>query len=161
MAYALHLTSLQTPIGPIVIEGDSEGVHAIRISAAERDHIIDAAPDDSPVMIAAQQLSEYFDGKRHIFTVPLLPLASDRGMALRQGMIAIPFGATMTYGALAKSLGSAPRAVGQACRRNPLPIIVPCHRVTSSAGPEYYTAGDGPDTKAWLIAHEARMEKKA
>jgi methylated-DNA-[protein]-cysteine S-methyltransferase len=158
MAYALHRVALQTPIGSVLIEGDSAAVHAIGIGAVSANVGTDTVPADSPVGIAALQLSEYFAGRRRDFTIPLAPLASERGMALRHGIVAIPYGQTLTYGALAKALGSAPRAVGQACRRNPLPIIVPCHRVTSSAGPEFYSGGDGPDTKAWLIAHEARME---
>jgi methylated-DNA-[protein]-cysteine S-methyltransferase len=158
MTYALHRVALQTPIGSVLIEGDSAVVQAIRIGTVDASVGDDTAPADSPVSIAAQQLSQYFAGRRRDFTIPLAPLTSERGMAMRREMIAIPYGQTLTYGALAKAMGSAPRAVGQACRRNPLPIIVPCHRVTSSAGPEFYSAGDGPDTKAWLIAHEARME---
>ena len=62
-----------------------------------------------------------------------------------------------TYGALAKAHDSGARAVGGACAHNPYPIVIPCHRVTSSGGArENYSAGDGPVTKAWLIAHEAR-----
>jgi methylated-DNA-[protein]-cysteine S-methyltransferase len=157
MAYALQSTSLQTPLGSVIIEGDSRTVNAVRIVGDAVDIVVSPAPEDSPVMAAAMQLREYFDGTRRYFTIPLAPLVSARGMALRQGLVQIPFGSTTTYGALAKQLASGPRAVGQACRRNPMPIIVPCHRVTSSSGPEHYSGGAGPVTKAWLIDFEAEM----
>ena len=60
----------------------------------------------------------------------------------------------MTYGELAANCGSVARAVGGACKSNPFPIIIPCHRVTSAAGPEYYSGGDGPRTKTWLLDFE-------
>ena len=63
---------------------------------------------------------------------------------------------TLTYGALARVANSSPRAIGQACARNPLPIIIPCHRVTASDGLGHYSAGAGVPTKRWLLAHEER-----
>jgi methylated-DNA-[protein]-cysteine S-methyltransferase len=156
MTYAPHFTSLQTPIGLIRIEGDISGITSIGIGEQSVDCSTSAGPNDSPTMAAAAELREYFAGTRREFTVTVATLTSERGQALRQGIAAIPYGTTMTYGALAKAIGSAPRAIGQACRRNPLPIIIPCHRVTSASGPEYYSAGDGPHTKAWLIEFEAQ-----
>jgi methylated-DNA-[protein]-cysteine S-methyltransferase len=156
MAYALHIMSLQTPVDAIIVEADDEMVTAIRIGEKTVALEAAAAPANALAVAAAQQIREYFEGKRRTFDVPLAPLPSERGMALRRGITDIGFGETITYGALARQLGSAPRAVGQACRRNPFPIIIPCHRVTSSAGPEYYSGGDGPQTKAWLIEFEAR-----
>lgn len=156
MAYALHIASLQTPVGTIVLEGDARALTAVRILTDVADATDSTAPPNSPAMVAAQQLTEYFAGTRHSFDVPLTPLSSPRGEALRQGMADIPYGHSLTYGALAKLLDSAPRAVGQACRRNPFPIIVPCHRVSSSTGPEYYSGGNGAATKAWLIDFENR-----
>ena len=108
-------------------------------------------------MQAAAQLKAYFDGNLQQFDLPLVPLPSVRGEALRAAIASIPYGETMTYGALAKAHDSSARAVGGACARNPYPIIIPCHRVTSSGGAkENYSAGHGPATKAKLIAHEAR-----
>ncbi len=156
MAYAPHCASLQTPVGTIVVEGDVHAVRAVRIEDSPATSASQAAPADSPVGAAIAQLAGYFAGERQHFDLPLEPLSSPRGMALRQGMAAIPYGTTLTYGALAQALGSAPRAIGQACRRNPFPIIIPCHRVTSSAGPEHYSAGNGAATKAWLNAFELR-----
>ena len=71
-------------------------------------------------------------------------------------MLAIPFGGKAGYGQLAAAIGSAPRAVGQACGRNSLPIIVPCHRVLGANGIGGYSGGAGLATKRWLLDHEAR-----
>jgi methylated-DNA-[protein]-cysteine S-methyltransferase len=156
MAYALHLATLQTPVGTIVLEGNRDALTAVRILGPD-DRVPDGGcPPDSPVTVATDQLREYFAGTRQHFDIPLAPLPSMRGMALRQGMIDIAYGTTTTYGMLAQALHSAPRAIGQACRRNPFPIIVPCHRVTSTSGPEYYSGGNGATTKAWLIDFEHR-----
>jgi methylated-DNA-[protein]-cysteine S-methyltransferase len=99
-------------------------------------------------------MKAYFAQERRDFDLPLRPLPSLRGEALRSGIAAVPYGETMTYGRLAEQLGSAPRAVGQACKRNPFPILIPCHRVTSATGPEYYSGGAGASTKAWLLDFE-------
>jgi methylated-DNA-[protein]-cysteine S-methyltransferase len=158
MAYAPHHRTLATPIGPLILTGDERTLFAVHIgdddgSAVEPDR----SPEGSPVALAAQQIGEYFDGVRHSFDIPLAPLVSARGEALRAAIASIPYGETMSYGALARAHESGARAVGGACRRNPYPIIIPCHRVTSSNGaPENYSAGNGPDTKAWLLAHERR-----
>jgi methylated-DNA-[protein]-cysteine S-methyltransferase len=159
MAYALSRSVLQTPLGVILIEGDADVISAIQIGGPPIVAIDDSARN-SPVALAAQQLAEYFAGQRQDFDLPVARLRSERGMILRQGIASVPYGETRTYGGLAHELASAPRAVGQACRRNPLPIIIPCHRVTSSAGPEFYSGGDGPATKAWLINFEARYAGK-
>ena len=158
MTYAPHQATLATPIGPVTISGDSHAVHGIRIGH-QGEAVTDLvdAPHGSPVAEAMRQIKDYFAGVRQGFDLPLVSLVSARGEALRQAIAAIPYGETMSYGALANSIDSAARAVGGACRRNPYPIIIPCHRVTSSNGaPEHYSGGDGPTTKAWLIAHERR-----
>ena len=99
-------------------------------------------------------MTAYFAQKLQDFDLPLRPLVSKRGEVLRGGIASVPYGETLTYGSLAVQLDSAPRAVGQACKRNPFPIIIPCHRVTSTAGPEYYSGGAGASTKSWLIDFE-------
>jgi methylated-DNA-[protein]-cysteine S-methyltransferase len=158
MAYVPHSACLQTPIGRVVISGDSRALHHIRILAADEEAAgADDVPTDSPVADAARQISDYFAGKRTSFDLPLVPLKSLRGEALRQAIASVGYGKTMSYGTLAQIASSGARAVGGACARNPYPIVIPCHRITSSGGAaEKYSAGDGPSTKAWLIAHEAR-----
>ena len=157
MTYVRHLTTMQTPIGSIIITGDDDTIHGIRISVEWDDAVVAIGTANSPVMQAAAQLRSYFDGDLRVFDLPLVPMPSVRGEALRAAIASVPYGETMSYGALAKAHDSGARAVGGACRRNPYPIIIPCHRVTSSNGaPENYSGGDGPRTKAWLNAHEAR-----
>lgn len=161
MAYVPHSTCLQTPIGRVLVSGDARALHSIRILVMdEGDTVTGDVPPGSPVAEAARQIGDYFEGKRTSFDLPLVPLKSKRGEALRQAIAGVGYGDTMSYGALAQVASSGARAVGGACARNPYPIVIPCHRITSSGGAaEKYSAGDGPSTKAWLIAHEARHSK--
>lgn len=106
---------------------------------------------------ALKQLDDWFAGRSTAFTVPLAPTSTARGEALRQAIAAVGYGETLSYGVLARRCGSSPRAIGQACRRNPFPIIIPCHRILSDSGPQYYSGGGGATTKAWLIRFEAEM----
>ena len=157
MTYAPHMTTLATPIGSIIITGDERAIHSISIDPNDDDAVVCIGPANSPVMQAARQIRSYFDGVLRAFDLPLVPLTTERGEALRAAIASIPYGETLTYGALAIAHDSGARAVGGACRRNPYPIVIPCHRVTSANGAaENYSGGDGPSTKAWLNAHEAR-----
>ena len=141
-------SSLDTPIGRLtVVERDGE-IAALSWRGPARD---DATPLLNDAM---QQLRSYFAGDLKHFDLPLVPAATAESQAARDVMIAIPFGATATYGELAAQTGSSARAFGQACGANPLPIIVPCHRVVGAGGFGHYSGGDGPATKHWLLAHE-------
>lgn len=154
MDYALQTARLATPIGHVVIEGDNDRLVAIRIVANSDAPVTGAT---GAVAAAIEQLSAYFAGERQHFDLPLAAAASPRGQALRTAIASVGYGNTATYGQLARAHGSGNQAMGQACARNPFPIIIPCHRVTSANGTrENYSAGDGVATKAWLIAHEAR-----
>lgn len=149
---------IASPVGPLELTATDTALTSLTIRP-------DAAPSgtvpDHPVLsAAARQLDEYFSGQRRDFTLPLAPLKSKRGAVLRAGIASVPYGETLSYGALATIVESAPRAVGQACSRNPFPIIIPCHRVTSSNGaPENYSGGDGIKTKAWLNAFEQKNKE--
>ncbi|MBU6207207.1 MAG: methylated-DNA--[protein]-cysteine S-methyltransferase, partial [Alphaproteobacteria bacterium] len=113
-------------------------------------------PKEGALLEAVAQIEAYFAGERISFDLSLRPAQSPRGAALRDGIIAVPYGSTATYGEVARRTDSGPRAVGQACRMNPFPIIVPCHRIVSASGPEHYSGADGIKTKAWLNAHELK-----
>ena len=150
---------IASPVGAIALESDGSALTSLTIRPGAKTDA--AAPTDPVLLQAIEQLDEYFAGKRQDFDVPLAPLKSPSGQILRQGIADIPYGETLSYGALANILDSGPRAVGQACRRNPFPIIIPCHRVTSAAGsPEHYSGGDGINTKAWLNAFEQKNKEK-
>lgn len=150
--YARDTALIATPIGAIRITGDENQIISIRLEGG------DAAPigaRTATVARAAEQLTDWLAGERSDFDLPLAPAATRRGDALRQGMVAIGYGETMSYGALARSIDSSPRAIGQACARNPYPIVVPCHRILNADGSlGAYSAGNGPVTKKWLLDHE-------
>lgn len=150
MAYAPGATVIATPLGPVRITAEGEQVTAIGIG--------DLTPgtDESPLLReAATQMRAYFEGRLQRFDLPLASAGTPRRGEIWAAMQDIDFGQFATYGELAARLGSSARAVGQACRHNPLPIVIPCHRVLQSG---YrlgaYSGGEGPDTKRKLLAHE-------
>jgi methylated-DNA-[protein]-cysteine S-methyltransferase len=151
--YARDHALIATPIGPMRVEGDETAVVRVVIGADG----LAAMGSTAPVRAAAEQLLAYFSGDLKDFDLPLPALASPRGRELRAGLIALGYGETASYGELARRLQSRPRAMGQLCARNPLPVIIPCHRVTAAGGAlGSYSAGDGPATKQWLLDHEQR-----
>lgn len=131
------------------------------ISVAETDgHITDVTwsrrgGDTSAVLDAAvTQLVAYFDGTREVFDLPLQVAGSNFQRDVCAAMSAIPFGYTKTYGEIAKYLGAMPQAVGQACGGNPIPIIIPCHRVMGAKGLTGFSGAGGVETKVALLRHE-------
>ena len=153
--YARDSAAIATPVGIVRVTGDDNRVFSISIDAKGTAHSGSA----KAVVAAVAQLHEWFAGTRQVFDLPLAPAATPRGQALRNGMIAIPYGETPSYGALARHIASSPRAIGQACARNPFPIVVPCHRVLATGGIGHYSAGKGVSTKQWLLAHELRHRR--
>lgn len=154
----MNYTYLDTPIGPLLIAGDSHGLHLIHFPvdgqpAPASDHW---TRSDKTLSNACKQLSEYFNGKRKVFELPLAPHATPFQSLVLNQLTAIPFGQTRSYGQLAKALErpKASRAVGTACARNPLPIVIPCHRVVGQNGSLTGFAG-GLKAKRWLLRHEA------
>ena len=104
---------------------------------------------------AAQQLSEYFAGTRRDFDLPLDPAGTPFQRRVWTEMARIPFGATESYGTLAHKTGSVARAVGGACGANPIPIVIPCHRVVAESGAlGGFSGGTGPATKRALLELE-------
>lgn len=151
--YARDHALIATPIGPMKIEGDACSVLRVTIGAEGPP----AMGATAPVRAAEEQLLAYFAGDLKTFDLPLAPVTSPRGRVLRDGLVALGYGETASYGELARRLQSGPRAIGQLCARNPLPVIIPCHRVTAAGGAlGSYSAGDGPATKQWLLDHEQR-----
>jgi methylated-DNA-[protein]-cysteine S-methyltransferase len=106
----------------------------------------------------AAELDAYWRDATHVFRLPFTPVGTAFQLRVWQALQAIPAGKPTTYGALAKQLGTAARAVGQACGSNPLPILIPCHRVLAAngLGGFMHAASGAPlDVKRWLLAHES------
>jgi methylated-DNA-[protein]-cysteine S-methyltransferase len=154
--YARDHALIATPIGTVRVEGDDAALTAIRIGGEGARAKASAAS----VRDAAEQLEQWFAKERETFELRLAVAGTARGEALRAGLIAVGYGETLSYGALARMLASSPRAIGQLCARNPFPIVVPCHRVLGSGGAlGAYSAGEGPRTKSWLLEHERRHSR--
>lgn len=141
-----------SPVGAIVVTGDGERLTGLRIDPGAQPG---RSPGDPLRREAERQLAAYFDRRLTGFDLPLAAASTPRGAEIRAAMCAIPHGRTASYGELARRLDSGPRAIGQACRRNPFPILVPCHRVIAAGGRiGYYSGGEGIATKAALLNHE-------
>ncbi len=102
------------------------------------------------------QLEAYFDGRLHRFDLPL-DWGTGLNAAVRRAMTAIPWGETRTYGEIAKAVRAPAQAVGQACGANPLPILIPCHRVMGTNWFGGFSAPGGVETKAALLRHEGAI----
>lgn len=147
----LVLAHIQTPLGIATIKGNENGIAAIAI--ADEGVVSEVIP--SVLQEAVTQLQDYFDGKRTYFDFQLNPVGTDFQQKVWKGLCEIPFGKTMSYLELAKQLGDvkAIRAVASANGKNPLWIVVPCHRVIGTDGSLTGYAG-GLWRKKWLLEHE-------
>lgn len=142
--------SFNSPIGFLTVFEDG-GV----IVAVESGRAPDASASSALLRAVGAALDRYFDALPEPFDFPLLPAPTPFQQRVRAAMRAIPFGRTRTYADLARELGSAPRAIGTACARNPLPILVPCHRVIGSDGGLHgFSFPGGVDTKRDLLRLE-------
>ena len=143
---------VESPVGRLALQADGEALTGVRwASAGER-----SRDRPSPLLKdAARQLERYFARRLTAFDLPLAARGTDFQKSVWKMMREIPYGETATYGGMAMALGSGPRAVGMACGRNPIPIIVPCHRVLGSGGKEGgFSGGQGLPTKHKLLAIE-------
>lgn len=146
---------LQSPLGAIRINATATGICEIAFIAAE--DIVTDKPS-SLTRQATEQLQQYFAGTLTRFTLPLCATGTDFQKSVWQQLCAIGYGETCSYGAVATALKNpkAVRAVGAANGRNPIGIVVPCHRVIGANGTLTGYAG-GLDKKAWLLAHEKKV----
>ncbi|MCV2867938.1 methylated-DNA--[protein]-cysteine S-methyltransferase [Defluviimonas sp. WL0002] len=136
------------PLGRLVLTETGGAITRLEWSGAE------VADSGSPLLDeACRQLGEYFARRQQEFE---LPLAYAQGLtgAVMRAMCAIPFGQTRTYGDLAKDLGASAQAIGQACGANPIPVVVPCHRILGATGLGGFSAPGGVETKVALLKHE-------
>ena len=154
----MYYCYLNSPIGDLLLAGDDDGLGLIGFPQGKMRH--DPEPDwifnEKPFAAVRQQLEEYFAGERKDFDLPLHLSGTDFQVQVLQELQRIPYGETTSYGDIAKRIGrpKAMRAVGAANGRNPIPIIVPCHRVIGSSG-DLTGFGGGLDTKEALLRLEA------
>jgi methylated-DNA-[protein]-cysteine S-methyltransferase len=161
MSTPLHSCTLASPVGTLTLVATDRGLRAVlwddEGEAQRVRHLDGAAPDPAhPVLAQATiELREYFAGTRMAFSVPLDVVGTAFQRSAWDALRTIPFGSTVSYLEQARRLGNpkAVRAVGGANGRNPVSIIVPCHRVVGTNGALVGFAG-GLDTKAWLLDHE-------
>jgi methylated-DNA-[protein]-cysteine S-methyltransferase len=157
MSTELVCTSMSSPLGPLHLVATSRGLSEVSFDG--RQYIVEAreAPDAPILARTAQQLAEYFAGVRQVFDLPFDATGTPFQRGVWDVLSTIPFGARWSYGDVARRIGkpSASRAVGAANGRNPIAIIVPCHRVIGSDG-SLTGYGGGEHNKRWLLDHEAR-----
>lgn len=150
----IAVTTMDTPIGPLRVEASPAGLRrvvfggkgAARTTSAEAQKHLDEA---------VRQLRQYFAGKRDTFDLPLDLEGTEHQKRVWRVLLGIPFGRTLTYGEVAKRLGipQSARAVGRACATNPVPVVVPCHRVLGGDG-KLHGFGGGLWRKRALLEHE-------
>ncbi|MBM3597375.1 MAG: methylated-DNA--[protein]-cysteine S-methyltransferase [Alphaproteobacteria bacterium] len=146
-------TVVPSPVGRLLVRSESNALTTLAWLADEADPVQDG--DDHALREAARQLTAYFDRRLTRFDLPLRPAGSGFRQRVWGAIAAIPYGQTRAYGDLARTIGSAARAVGQACGHNPIPIIIPCHRVVDSTGRlTGYSGARGVTTKQFLLQLE-------
>ncbi|MGH7457612.1 MAG: methylated-DNA--[protein]-cysteine S-methyltransferase [Longimicrobiaceae bacterium] len=154
---------LPSPLGPLLVRYDHAGLRELRFYPNGRHP--PAGTRDQPTLgdelgrRVQEELAGYFAGERRAFDLPLAPTGTPFQRRVWNCLGTIPFGETRTYGVIARELGSerAVRAVGQANGKNPIALVVPCHRVVAAGGPGGY--GGGLERKLWLLRHEAASAK--
>lgn len=163
----LYFITLESPIGKIFVGARTLGIISsilflnVQFEASEFEnlslkyHLEQSKHSDPGFSNVIQELTSYFDGKLKQFKVPIKPEGTNFQQQVWNGLTRIPYGQTISYAQLAENIGHAKsyRAVGQANHKNPIPIIIPCHRVIGKDGSlTGYASGVG--IKEWLLNHE-------
>jgi methylated-DNA-[protein]-cysteine S-methyltransferase len=160
-------TSVASPVGRLVLVSDGTALTAVLFAdspdAPRRTGACAVDPDAAPFPEARRELEEYFAGRRTHFEIPLAPRGTPFQLRVWEALRRIPHGSTRTYGEVARALGSprAVRAVGGANRRNPLAIVVPCHRVIGSDGTLTGYAGGLARKRALLHLEAGRSPSRS
>ena len=161
----IRYMSIDSPVGALLLAGSDAGLHLIefenpRHPMAQCEQW--QAGECDAIRVTVRQLHEYFAGKRQAFDLPLAPRGTPFQMDVWHTLASIPYGRTITYAQLANQVGrpSAVRAVGAANGRNPLPIVLPCHRVIGSDG-SLTGFGGGLPTKEFLLRMEGALPRAA
>ena len=161
--------TIESPVGPLTVTAADGVITAVDFGAGRaspqglaRETCGDPRPNAGVLAEAARQLTEYFAGERREFALPLAPSGTPFRLRVWAAMQAIPYGQTRSYGDLARALDSAPRAIGGACGANPIPLVIPCHRVVGAGGAlGGFSGGAGCDTKRQLLALERALPPAA
>ncbi|MDZ7696095.1 MAG: methylated-DNA--[protein]-cysteine S-methyltransferase [Deltaproteobacteria bacterium] len=159
MSNKIAYTEWDSPVGRLLIAGDFSGLRLIRFPNRLRPGEPEAhwEKNPGPLREAVSQLNAYFDGTRRSFNLPLAPEGTPFQLTVWEALSRIPYGETVSYGQLADTIGKprAARAVGGAVGKNPVPIVLPCHRIIGADG-SLTGFGGGLDRKTALLS----MEKK-
>jgi methylated-DNA-[protein]-cysteine S-methyltransferase len=153
--------TLHTPLGELTVFEEDGAIVTLDFGRA---HAPPGLPPPSPLLReAAAQLQDYFDGQRTTFDLPLAPQGTPFRRQVWDALCRIPPGETRSYIDIAREIGCrSPRAIGQANGSNPIPILIPCHRVVAADGSlGGYSGGEGAATKRYLLALEARARPAA
>lgn len=144
-----HHFSFDSPIGPLTVTEQDGALVALGWHTQPNG-------EASPLLAEARrQLDAYFAARLTTFDLPVAPNGTPHQQKVWRAMLEIPFGGHKTYGALSAAIGSSARAVGTACGRNPIPIIIPCHRVLAAGGKiGGYSGNGGTATKRYLLSLE-------
>ena len=157
---AMFYTRMKSPVGPLLLAGDEGGLRLVHFATGRRpmSPLREWIEDRTPFKEAIRQLEAYFEGKLKDFDVPLVLDGTEFQLLVWNNLRKIPYGETVSYGQLARRIGSpeAARAVGLANGSNPIPIIIPCHRVIGSNG-DLTGFGGGLPVKKKLLALESRQ----
>jgi methylated-DNA-[protein]-cysteine S-methyltransferase len=150
----MYFKTTKSPLGALTLFAEVNGIVALEFGNIPEER-------SSPILQEAiSQLAAYFKGDLKHFDLPLRATGTDFQKAVWDLIVEIPYGSTRSYGDLSRDLESAPRAVGGACGKNPIPIIVPCHRIRAA---NYkvggFSGGDGTDTKISLLRIEGVILK--
>ena len=152
------ITTVKTPVGRLLLEAELEGLSRIEFHVEDSGPPLSGQPGAAVLHAAIKQLEEFFDGKRKTFDVKLALRGTPFQLDVWRELLHIPYGETRSYAQIAKAIGrpAAVRAVGAANGANPIPIIVPCHRVIGSNG-SLTGFGGGIDVKRWLLDFERNL----
>lgn len=141
--------SLHSPIGALTLSEDGGAIVALDFGWGCDQN------ETALLKRARDQVDDYLDGSSRSFDLQLQPTGTAYQKRVWNILSSIPYGQTVTYSAVAKVAGGSPRSAGQAIRCNPIPILIPCHRVVATQGFGGYTGGEGVDTKQFLLRLEA------
>jgi methylated-DNA-[protein]-cysteine S-methyltransferase len=151
----------ESPIGELLLAGDGDTLQLLHMQGGRRPIRVASGwkHSEEPFVPVRAQLAEYFDGRRRRFDLPLKPIGTPFELAVWRALEAIPYGETISYGELAARIGrpEAARAVGVANARNPIAVIIPCHRVIGADG-SLTGYGGGLERKRLLLDLEAGVQ---